>query len=333
LGDATLKLVPVAEIDPAVHDEMIARASAGTFLHTRRFLAYHGDHFRDVSLAVADEKGALLGSFPAAVDPSDGSCVTSHPGLTYGGVVHGGELRGSPMMEALTAICDHYAREGFRTLRYKKVPYIYDRVPAGDDVYALFRLGAARYRCDLLSTIDLEDRPTPAQRRRRSLQKALKSGVGIRTGPDLIPALWQVLEANLVSRHGVSPVHSAAEIAHLQQQFPDEIEVVAGVIDGEVHAGVVLFSTPRVVHAQYIASSSRGQELSLLDAVFDHCISSAEARGARYFDFGSSTEDGGQRLNEGLFKFKTEFGAGSVAQDFYDVELNPSAERKIRGGL
>ena len=314
-------MVPLADIDATVHDEMIGRASAGTFLHTRRFLAYHGNRFQDASLAVLDSAGELLGSFPAAVDPSDSSCVTSHPGLSYGGLVHCGGLRGARMIEALTAVCAHYAREGFRTVRYKKVPYIYDRVPAGDDVYALFRLGAVRYRCDLLSTIDLSDRPAPSQRRRRSLQKALKSGLEIRTGPGLISLLWPVLEENLRRRHGVAPVHSEAEIRHLHGQFPQEIEIVAGVLDGEVHAGVVLFSTPRVVHAQYIASSSRGQEISLLDAVFDHCIAGAAARGARYFDFGSSTEDGGRRLNDGLFKFKSEFGAGSVAHDFYELDL------------
>jgi hypothetical protein len=44
--------------------------------------------------------------------------------------------------------------------------------------------------------------------------------------------------------------------------------------------------------------------------------------GARYFDFGVSNEQEGRILNEGLYRFKTSFGAGGVAQEFYEVELN-----------
>jgi hypothetical protein len=44
--------------------------------------------------------------------------------------------------------------------------------------------------------------------------------------------------------------------------------------------------------------------------------------GARYFDFGVSNEQEGRILNEGLYRFKTSFGAGGVAQEFYKVELN-----------
>jgi hypothetical protein len=43
--------------------------------------------------------------------------------------------------------------------------------------------------------------------------------------------------------------------------------------------------------------------------------------GARYFDFGVSNEQGGQILNEGLYRFKMSFGAGGVVHEFYEVAL------------
>lgn len=316
-----MKLLPAAQFSEAAQDELIAKAWTGTFLHTRRYLAHQGSRFRDVSLAICDDDGGLIALFPAAVDPGDETRVVSHPGLTYGGILHDGRLRGETMLEALIAISRSYAEQGFRVLRYKTVPYIYHTVPAGDDLYALFRLSARRYRCDLLSTIDLSDRPAPSGRRRRGLKNASKAGVQVREGAEFIPALWTVLEENLARKHGVRPVHTAAEMAQLQGLFPERIRIVAGLVGDEVHAGVVLFATPRVVHAQYIASSTLGYQVAALDAVFDQCIAGAAESGARYFDFGSSTDEEGWSLNTGLFQFKSEFGAGAVAHEFYELDL------------
>ncbi|MGZ8997991.1 MAG: GNAT family N-acetyltransferase [Allosphingosinicella sp.] len=225
------------------------------------------------------------------------------------------------MIEALESIRGHYRGQGLDTLRYKAVPYIYHRVPASDDLYALFRLGARRYRCDLSSAIDLAERRAPSERRLRSLKKALKSGLEIARGAEFISGLWPVLEENLARKHGTDPVHDSAEIAQLHSLFPTEIEFVVALIDGQVEAGLVLFVTANVMHAQYIASSSTGYQVCALDALFESCLGRARELGIRYFDFGTSNEQEGQFLNEGLFQFKSEFGGGGVPHEFYELDL------------
>src|SRR3982074_2235698 len=115
-----------------VWDEFVAPAHAATLLHTRRYLSYHGENFRDVSLTLWDEKGRLVGVFPAAIDPHDDRCVVSHPGVTYGGVVHHGGLRGELMIESLQLLRQHYAQQGLATLRYKAGAYIYYQTPSRD---------------------------------------------------------------------------------------------------------------------------------------------------------------------------------------------------------
>lgn len=324
-----MQLLPYREAeDAAAWDEFVAAAPMSTLLHTRRYLGYHGERFRDASLMLRDERGRLVGVFPAAVDRADGRRVTSHPGVTYGGMVHAGRLSGESMVEALKAVCDFYAGQGFSTLRYKAVPYIYHRTPAGDDTYALFRLDARRYRCDLSSAIDLASRPAPSERRRRGLKKAERAGVRVEWGAQFIAPLWETLSDNLRRKHGVSPVHTVEEIALLHSLFPREIEFVAASEGGQLVAGVVLFSNARVMHAQYIAASERGYEVSALDAVFEHCIERARSRaGVRYFDFGNSNEDEGRRLNTGLHGFKTEFGAGGVGHEFYELNLEDANRR------
>lgn len=302
-------------------DQLVAQAPMATFLHSRRFFAYHRDRFNDISTLLRDDRGRLVGVLPAAVDPMKDDRVTSHPGATYGGLIHAGALYGERMLEALRLIANHYAGSGFRSLTYKAVPHIYQRVPSHDDLYALFRLGATRSRCDLSCTVDLAHRRPLASRRKRGLKKAARGGVAVASGNEAVGELWPILEENLASRHGVRPVHTLAEIRELLERFPETIEVVCASADGELVAGTVLFKTGIVVHAQYIASSPQGMELNALDPLFEHCIVEAAGEGARYFDFGISTTDEGRTLNEGLHEFKVGFGGGGALYEWYELSL------------
>ena len=316
-----MRVSPYSEQDAARWDDFAARAPMATLLHTRRFLSYHGERFRDVSALVEDDRHGLVGLFPAAADPSDARRVVSHPGITFGGLLHDGRLYGEAVIEALDCLRTHYAGLGFERLRYKAVPHIYQRTPACDDLYALFRAGAVRYRCDLSCAIDLAARGTTSSRRRRGLRKASAAGVRVEEGAHHAAALWVVLEENLRRKYGVSPVHTLEEITLLHSRFPDAVRFFAGLLGEELVAGVVLFDTPRTARVQYVASGEVGYNLSALDAVFEHCIAAAAARGAGYFDFGASNEDEGRRLNVGLYQFKSEFGGGGVAYESYELKL------------
>jgi len=304
-------------------DALVADAPMGTFLHSRRFLGYHGERFVDRSLLLHDDRSRLLGVFPAAQDPNDARRVVSHPGSTYGGLLHRGDLAGARAVEALETVRDAYAAVGVDTLVYKAVPHVYHRRPSADDVYALHRLGARLVRCDLSCAIDVADRRARSERRRRGERKAAERGVTVAHGSERVDELWAVVEENLAREHDARPTHTLAELQLLLSLFPEAIEIVTATLDGSVVAGVVLFDSPRVVHAQYIASSEVGRDVSALDAVFEHCIEHARRSGARFFDFGISTEDEGRVLNETLYKFKSEFGGGGVAHEFFELDLRP----------
>nr|WP_252716996.1 GNAT family N-acetyltransferase [uncultured Herbaspirillum sp.] len=307
------------EPDTAAWDGFCEQASNATLLHTRRFLSYHGERFHDASLLI-HEADTLVGVMPAAVAPSDSTLVISHPGATYGGVVHHGQLNGNKMIEAIAEIQRFYADAGFTRLQYKPLPHIYARVPAQDDLYALFRAGAIRIRCDLSSTIDLAHRRPSSERRRRSLKKALKN-VSISSAPEHMDAVWHVLAENLHRKYDTKPVHTLAELQLLATRFPDAIRIQCGLVDGQVEAGVVLFCSAMVWHAQYIASSEKGYAVSALDAVFESLVDSAQNSHIRYFDFGTSNEEAGTVLNDGLYRFKSEFGGGGTAHEFYELAL------------
>ena len=303
-------------------DTFCADAHGATFLHTRRFLSYHGDRFTDRSL-IFEDGARWLGVLPGAQSPSRADLVVSHPGITYGGVLHEGDLRGEGMLNALQAAREHYAAAGYQTLLYKPVPHIYHHAPAQDDLYALFRLGAKRVRCDLSSCIDLAHPLPVSERRRRALKKAQRAGLTLDTGAHLADELWPVLEANLAQRHGQKPVHSLPEMRMLLERFPQAIRVHVARLEKQVIAGTVLFIAGRVRHTQYIASNALGHETGALDLVFDRQIQEARDMNAQFFDFGISNEDGGRSLNLGLHRFKSEFGAGGAVHEFYEIDLNP----------
>ena len=311
------------EQDAEAWDKLTLESWNGTFLHERRFLAYHADRFQDLSLVVEDDRERIIGVFPAALHPQRTDTVVSHPGLTYGGVVHKGALRGAAMLEVLQDISGLYREMDLRYLRYKAIPYIYHTVPSGDDMYALFRLGAVRYRCDLSAAIDLDSRQKPSKLRLRDLGKARRAGVSVAFGPEHLEPFWTVLEANLTTKYNTRPVHTLEEITYLQSRFPEQIRCIVGIVGHRVVAGVVLFQTPRVMHVQYSASTAEGNSVGASTAVMDYAMGKGIDLGARYFDFGVSNEQEGRILNEGLYRFKTSFGAGGVAQEFYEVRLNP----------
>ena len=90
------------ERDSVEWDRFCGESLQGTFLHTRRFLSYHGERFDDRSLIV-EQDGRWAGIFPAA-RTGQASMIISHPGITYGGVLHRGVLFGSRMIAALEGL-------------------------------------------------------------------------------------------------------------------------------------------------------------------------------------------------------------------------------------
>jgi hypothetical protein len=309
-------------------DDLVRRSCNGTFLHTRQFLSYHRDRFADRSLVLHDRRSRVTGVFPAAVSPADRETIVSHPGLTYGGLVHDGSIRGASMIAALHEIAGHYRRLGYRRLRYKAVPAIYHSVPADDDLYALFRLGARRDRSDLSATIDLSCRGQVSHRRIRSRRTAEAEGVSIRDSWDEIEQFWEILKDNLARRHGASPVHSVADIQLLHDRFPEEITLITASVGRVLAGGAVLFAAGPAVHMQYTATTDQGRAACTTDLVVERGIELAHRGGRRYFDFGISTLSEGWFLDESLYQFKTSFGAGGVTYDHYELDLErppPSA--------
>lgn len=295
-------------------DAAVEASRNGTFLHRRAYMDYHADRFTDFSLIAFGRSGHIVAVLPADVS---GSTLRSHAGLTYGGWLMSDRADMNTMMEVWAASRDFATAQGIDTLIYKPVPHIFHRYPAEEDLYALFRDGAATESVQVSSAIDLS-LPLPFdQNARRGTAKAHKAGLTVAESTDYA-SFWHILGEVLAERHSTAPVHSLAEIELLAGRFPENIKLY-GVFDGDrMIAGTVLYITPEVAHAQYIASDHDGRSSGALALLFGTLIEKFAGR-VRYFDFGTSNEDGGRVLNAGLVRQKCGFGARAVAFYTYKV--------------
>ncbi|MBD5204573.1 MAG: GNAT family N-acetyltransferase [Bacteroidales bacterium] len=317
--------------DCGVWDEFVDGARNSTFLFRREYMDYHADRFEDFSL-MAFREGKLCALLPADVTP-DG-VLHSHRGLSYGGwILPKAHLDGTGVLRLFENTIDFCHEAGISALDYKALPSIYASYPSQEDIYALFRLGAIISETTLSSTVDLRN-PLPFNKlQRRMLRKAEKLNPGFVSSPlsgewDVTP-FWEMLAICLSERHGAVPVHSCSELSLLYHRFPRNIRFFMAIspVSGLPAAGVCMFVTESVVHCQYICTTEEGRDRGLLPWLFDRLIHNEYAlslhpeQTQRWFDFGTSNEDGGRVLNEGLLRQKFSLGGTGVACQRFLLEI------------
>jgi hypothetical protein len=305
---------PYEAADAPIWDAFVRAGKNSTFLFCRGYMDYHSDRFEDRSLMVY--RGTSLEALLPA-NRHDDTTVASHGGLTYGGLVVRREAPLFEVLGCLQAILRSLSEQGVTQLLYRRIPSFYSTLPDDEISYATWLLDAPRYRTDTSAVIVQADRLPFDQRRRRALSKANRAGMTVSEGD--FESFWRtVLEPRLASRHGVRPVHTLDEIRLLASRFPEEIRQFC-VFSGAVNvAGVTIYETPTVAHAQYIASTDEGRASGALELLFSWLIDE-RYRDKHHVDFGTSNENEGRTVNAGLLTWKEGFGARIWTHEFYRI--------------
>lgn len=281
-------------------------------------MEYHSDRFEDMSLVYYDDNGDVYGLFPASVS---GDTVKSHGGLTYGGLVMGRECAGYKPLEMFELLKEYLRNKGIRTLIYKPVPHIYHILPAEEDLYALFRCGATLKARNLASVIDLTIMNKSSRLVKRAAKRSQRWGIGVEE-VETVDSFWEIIVNDRWERHKIRPVHVADELNSLKSKFPGNIRFfVAKDSAGSVLGGAVIYLDRGVIHLQYAAATHEGKRKYATDIIY-HAVIFNLLAGNRYFDFGTSNEDDGHYLNEGMVRHKEEFGGKSVVYDTYELMLD-----------
>lgn len=333
-----ITIIPYSINRKETWDAFVESSKNGTFLLKRNFMDYHSDRFFDCSLLVYagispdgefKESGLttkdLVAVFPANWD-KENRTVHSHQGLTYGGLLVLPEVTQKEVMDMMQAILQYY-RDYMQAVRlvYKPIPYIYSSLPSGEELYALFRAGARLTRRLVSTCVSMRNPMKMATLRMRQARKAVDHGFYIdriiEGDIETLREYWTLLEGVLEKYHNARPTHTLQEMALLMSQFPKNIRPYIVRHEKRIVAGVVVFECRKVAHVQYIASGEEGRTYGALDLLFRHLINERYKQ-FDYVDFGTSNEDGGRYLNEGLIHQKEGFGGRAVCYDTYEVNIS-----------
>lgn len=302
--------------DKELWNSFVNKARNATFLFDRNYMDYHADRFDDNSFMFY-HKGKLKAVLPANVA---GDTLYSHQGLTYGGLLLDKKATVEDVLECFDSLNSWLRENGISKVVYKALPWIYQRYPSEEDLYALtWKCKAQLISRNIASTIVIDNKLKFAESRKSGIRKALSLNIEVGESND-VDGFWHVLEDNLGNRYNAKPVHTASEMKLLMSRFPNNIKLYVAKMNGEIVGGTLIYVTSQVVHTQYISASLEGKKHGALDLLFDYIINKVYAN-CRYFDFGKSTEQGGAYLNEPLIFQKEGFGGRGVCYDWYQWEL------------
>ena len=297
-------------------DNFINDSRNGTFLFLRGYMDYHQERFDDHSLLISNEKDQLIALLPANLSRDH---LISHGGLTYGGFIISDQMNTTLMIDLFKETILYLKSKSIKKFIYKTIPAIYHKSPSEEDLYALFLEKAKLIRRDVLSVVNLKNQIKYQKIRIRGLKKAKKNALNVQRVYNL-KSFWNILESVLLKIHNVSPTHSLKEMENLSKNFPNNIKLFGCFRNDILIAGVMIYESDRVAHAQYIASNSEGRTYGALDMIFDYLIKT-HYKNTSYLDFGISNELEGLVLNKGLINHKEGYGARAVVHDHYILDL------------
>ena len=301
--------------DKNLWNEFVKKSKNGLFLFDRNYMDYHADRFTDHSLMFY-ENGTLLALLPANV--KDGT-LYSHQGLTFGGIVSDSRMTTARMLVLLEKLLTYGKSHKVKKIVYKVIPSVYQRLPAQEDLYGLYRHHARLVGRDIASVVD-QTQPVPFQdSMKRVLKTAMRLNLTIKENHDYAEFMG-IVSSLLATKYHARPTHTTEEITRLAAGFPGEIRLFTVREKEDMLGGVIIYEYPTVAHCQYIAASARGKKLGVLSPLF-HKLLTRYFADKRYFSFGKSTEQDGAYLNEGLIRNKEHYGGRGVVHDIYELPV------------
>ena len=306
-----------------VWDNFLENCKNATFLFKRDFMDYHKNRFEDFSIMIYNGN-KLIALVPGNIDLNN---VYSHQGLTYGGILIQSDSKFTEYLEIFSEVLRFLKKKSINSLCVKQIPTIYNFNFNDELDYLSFVTDSKNYRKDIISVINLQSDFKIAKDRINGYKRGLKNLLEFREAHDFDDFWNELLIPNLAKKYSVYPVHSLDEIGLLKSRFKSNIRQFNVYKENKIVAGTTIFQTKNVVHIQYTASNSKKNILGSLDFLFYKLITDVYSK-HKYFDFGTSNERDGKKINQGLMYWKEGFGARTLTQNFYKFDI--SSIRKIK---
>jgi hypothetical protein len=317
-----IRSVPYTEdLREAWEDFIENKAINSTFLHSRKFFDHNPLNANDDASLVFYKGGLIVAVLPACLYwKNDQVVLHAHLRATYGGFVVSKKVG---VEEALQLV-----EQTIQFAKEKKAEQIIIRNPfrifhdtlCDETDYAMWYHGFQVKSRELETAVELseniEELRAAYHRGTRYSVKKSKKAVEVKLSEDF-KEFWELLERRLGDRHGVKPVHDYDAICRLREKVGKENVLLFGAYhNNQLIGGNVVFNFKnKVLHGQYNASDWEFQNLMPLYGVVDYIIEWGKERGFKYFNMGTSNEDGGTKMNTGLLSYKESFGGRSFLRE------------------
>ncbi len=303
------------------------KAVNSTFLHSRKFYDHNPNNKIDDASLLFYKKSRLIAVFPANLYLEGNSYILhSYLRATYGGFIVGKDVTVEAALEIVGKTIEFAKSKQASQLIVRNPFRIFNTNFCDETDYAMWFHGfeIKSREIEICIPIDGDIKTIRARYRnaaRRNVKKAAEF-IDVCLSGD-IRNYWSLLEKNLTERHGQKPVHDYDSIIKLIESVgSDKVLFFGGYYKGELVSGILIFKFNNLVlHAQYIASNSRFQNLRPLNAVVDYIIEWGNQKGFKYFNLGTGNENEGKSINSGLFRFKENFGGKGVLRETMILNL------------
>ena len=299
-----------------IWNQFIEDSKNGTFLFNRNYMDYHNDRFNDNSLLFYDDRNRLISVLPANI--KDHTLYT-HQGLTYGGLISSIRLTIDHTEKIFNCLIEYCKKKDIKKIIYKKIPYIYEKLPSDEDLYILNQINAKLIRREISTAVALKKPYKLSSGKKSKIKKSKSQKIVIKKNNSSKKTL-ELLNEVLKNKYTTHATHLHQELDLLITKF-NNITCHEISLEEEVLAGIISYNCNKCVHIQYMASNETGKKHGALDTLIFFLMTEYFTE-ATYFDFGISTENKGTYLNRGLINQKEEFGGRGVCYDTYQIDIN-----------
>lgn len=327
----SLQIISINNLDEKdkkrTEEFILDESSNGEFINSIEYLSYHPKaRFIDDSIIVKDIKsGVIKGVVMAGCRNDDQETIISHPGTTFSGPIFK-STQGVMEIEIVLKLILRYYENKYKKIEIRTQPTIYSSQPIEEISYLLIKSGFDFGYTALSNTIDLSNINNEedifkmyGSKRRNQIRKTIRDYEYEFLIENFIDEkVWNNMNTKIEGKFDNSITHSFSEITNLKDKFPNEIvSYKTQKPDGKYGAFGLVYKFKNVFHTQYLdLNYNLSREYPNL-LLIHNLLKQAVADGFKIFSFGSSTENGGEDLNEGLYNYKKGFGGGAILLPIY----------------
>lgn len=258
---------------------------------------------------------------------TDGKKVyVSSDGVSFGGFLWKKKIDLLAYLEITESFKKYLKRNGFEKCIIRNPPFFYNKTANEETEYALLNSGFTVTGVSISNIIHLEDFDFKkiSETKKRSIKKS-SSNITLKIVEGKLDRnnfsdFYKILLENRELKN-VSPTHSLDELMYLKNHLTDDLILFAAYIKDKLIAICVLFRiNADMILNFYLAGDDNFKEEGVSEYILYKSIDWSKENGYRYYDIGTSDNNG--KLIPGLFAFKKKFLANGFLRKTFEIDIN-----------